>query len=66
MTKIYCSGCGRLVAEVELLEEGEVVNATCSGCVVELVSIDTQERALGAMNLIVFGNNGPKPQEEGE
>ena len=84
MTNIYCRECGRLMGEAE---QGEDVDATCSGCETQQGQIEAEEQDVEyyadlrrrdpderarhrelcrGMNMLVFGGNGPKPQEEGE
>ena len=86
MSPIYCSECGRPMGEADL-EQGEVMDATCSSCATQLAQIEAEEEDVEyyarllesdpkerarhrefcrGMNMLIFGDNGPKPKEEGE
>ena len=59
-----CEGCERQLAQIEAEEEDVEYYA-------RLLERDPKERArhrefCRAMNMPIFGDNGPKPKEEGE
>ena len=73
MSNIYCGECGTLAGEADFLEGESFIGATCSGCSARLTRIGPDERIneimwnlAEAMQTNDRGNNGPKPQEEGE